>query len=120
MAAGAEVVPGMTPDEREALVERVVGVGLYGFGIRIEERQMMAESIVDALAPEIEAGLRAQRPLPEWFPTTAALAAIKEYWRSPTGVSQAPPGMVELARFNIAELTRALRWLLAERNGAAS
>lgn len=32
------------------------------------------------------------------------LGALLEYWRSPTGAALAPPGMVELARQNIADL----------------
>lgn len=32
------------------------------------------------------------------------LEALWEYWRSPTGVALAPPGMVELARLNVNQL----------------
>lgn len=46
------------------------------------------------------------------------LGALLEYWRSPTGEALAPPGMVELARQNVADLVAEVNDLRARLDAA--
>lgn len=44
------------------------------------------------------------------------LDAIRHYWQSPTGMNQAPPGMVWLAQLHIGQLADEVERLLVERD----